>query len=664
MNLSEAKIEITRLAKLIEEHSHRYYELNQPSISDTEYDLLLKKLMALEEEFPQLKLLTSPSQRIGYKVQGELPTITHREKMFSLDNTYSIDEIKAWYERVVKGLGGERPSLTVEAKIDGASCALTYRRGELILGATRGDGNVGEDVTHNVKTIRSIPLMLKGDSPTLLEVRGEVYMDREDFAKLNRKRKDDGEEFFVNPRNAASGALKLLDSRLTAKRHLKFFVHSFGVQEGKKDFKGQWEFLEQCKEYGFVVNPHSRLCQNLDEVVDFCGDMQDKRQTLAYDVDGVVIKVNDLEDQAKLGNTHKSPRWAVAFKFPAYQATTVIREIIVQVGRTGVITPVAELEPVFCGGVTISRATLHNFDEIYRLGVNSNDRVLIERAGDVIPKIVKVVDKLSQGSYPIPQFCPSCGARIVKDLKELVAYRCVNPFCFKQLERGLLHFASRAAMDIEGLGEAVIGQLLNQGMVKNFSDIYHLKKENLLKLELFADKKAEKLLRAIEESKKQSLSRLLYGLGIANIGQKAASVLAEHFGSMEGLMAATEEQLTAIDEVGPVMALSIVDFFAQSQVRDLINEFKALGLTMKHAGVKKSDRLRAKKFIFTGELENLSREEAGLLVKAQGAEVVSTVSSASDYVVVGDNPGSKYAKALKLGITILNQKQFMEIIHG
>ncbi len=664
MTPSQAKVEIKKLSHQIEEHNHRYYVLDQPSISDEEYDRLLKELLALEKEFPQHKLSTSPSQRVGAKVEGDLPTVAHRLKMLSLDNTYSIEEVKLWYERVMKGLKGHKPLLTAEPKIDGASCALTYKQGELVLGATRGDGSVGEDVTHNVRTIRSIPLKLKSLlHPAWLEVHGEVYMDKKDFARLNQERKEQGEELFVNPRNAASGSLKLLDSRMTARRHLRFFVHSFGVWEGKKHPNSQWKFLQQCREYGFAVNPHNRLCKNLDETIAFCQDTQQKRQGLPYDVDGIVIKVNGLKMQDQLGTTLKSPRWAVAFKFPAYQATTIVRDITVQVGRTGVITPVAELEPIFCGGVTISRATLHNFDEIKRLRLNSGDRVLVERAGDVIPKIVKVSEKLSKGSFAIPKICPSCGAKIVKEDMEQVAYLCMNPSCPKQLERRLLHFTSRGAMDIDGLGEAAVIQLLKQGSVKDFVSIYRLRKEDLLKLELFADKKAEKLLTAIEQSKKQSLSRLIYGFGIANIGEKAASVLAGHFGSVDALMKATQEQLTSIHEVGPVTALSVVDFFAQPQVRALIEELKALGFNMKEAKIRKSDKLVGKKFVFTGELENLGRDEAWKMVETQGGEVASMVSPATDYVVAGDKPGSKYAKALKLGIMILNQKQFEEMVH-
>lgn len=662
MTPKQAHQEIERLCELINRHNERYYVEDNPVIADEEYDRLLKTLIELEERFPQFRSPASPTQRVGSKVSGDLPTVTHQQKMLSLDNTYSIEEIRAWYARVLKGLGDQGVDFTVEAKIDGVSCALTYRNGVLELGATRGDGAVGDDVTHNVRTVRTVPLMLKGDFAPLLEVRGEVYMDKRDFARLNEERLKNGEEPFVNPRNAASGSLKLLDARQTAGRGLKFFVHSFGVLKEGKEPGTQWDFLEQCAKNGFVVNELNRRCRTIDEVIDYCRMLQDKRQELAYDVDGVVIKVNSLLLQQQLGATNKSPRWAVAFKFPAYQASTVVREIIVQVGRSGVLTPVAEFEPVFCGGVTISRATLHNFDEIIRLGVNSKDKVLIERAGDVIPKIVKVVEKCSDGVFSVPSQCPSCGEAVVKEDALQVAYRCINPSCPKQLERGLLHFASRRAMDIEGLGEAVLIQLLEQGRIRRFSDIYHLKKEDLLKLELFADKKAEKLIKAIEASKKQSLSRLIYALGIANIGEKAAVVLAEHFGSMQALRQASADELRAIHEIGDITARAVVDFFAQPQARRLIDEFNEAGLNMTQVKTQRSSKLAGKKFVFTGEMTGLSRDEASRRVVEQGGQVMGSVSAATDYVVAADKAGSKYTKALALGVMILNQKQFEELL--
>ena len=659
MNQTQAKKEIQALTKAIEGHNHRYYALNDPVISDEEYDRLFKKLIDLEETFPKLKSPTSPTQRVGAKVQGNLPTVKHSLTMLSLDNTYSLEELRQWYERVVKGLDGLKPALVAELKIDGLSCALTYRNGQLVLAATRGDGDTGEDVTHNAKTIRDIPLSLKGKAPALLEVRGEVYMDKKDFNSLNQQRKNEGQVLFANPRNAAAGSLKLLDARLTAQRHLRFFVHSPGLSKGALT---QWEFLEQAKRYGFVINAHNRLCRNLDEVIAFCEEYSLKRDEISFDVDGIVVKVNDLNQQARLGVTLKSPRWAVAFKFPAYQASTTIKEIIVQVGRTGVLTPVAELEPVPCAGVMISRATLHNFDEIKRLGVNSGDRVLLERAGDVIPKIVKVLEKHSQGEFVYPKVCPSCQGKIQKEKEVDVAYRCLNPSCPRQLERLLVHFASRGAMDIEGLGESVVGSLLDKGLVSDLADIYFLKKEQLLDLDLFADKKADNLLKAITNSKSRPLSKFLYGLGIANIGIKAAVNLAGHFGSLDAIIDARAEQLQAIDEVGPVMAKSVIEYFKQPQVKKLLAKFKDAGLNLSQIQWQASGHLlEGKKFLFTGEMKGVKREQAAFWVENQGGKVLTAVSKSLDYLVVGENPGSKLLQAKQLGITILNQKDFEAI---
>jgi len=662
MNQAQARKEIQALTKSIEEHNHRYYVLNDPLIADEEYDKLLKKLIDLEEKFPQLKSPTSPTQRVGEKIQGNLPTVQHSLMMLSLDNTYSIDELKLWHERVLKGLGGKKPAFTAELKIDGLSCSLIYRQDELVLAATRGDGVTGEDVTHNAKTIRDIPLSLKGKAPDFWEVRGEVYMDKKDFTLLNEGRKKNGEVLFANPRNAAAGSLKLLDARLTAQRRLRFFVHSPGLLE-KNSSSTQWKFLQEAKNFGFSVNQHNRLCQNFDEVIAFCEEYASRRDELGFDVDGIVIKVNDLNQQEQLGVTLKSPRWAVAFKFPAYQATTIIKEIIVQVGRTGVLTPVAELEPVACAGVMISRATLHNFDEIKRLGVNAGDRILLERAGDVIPKIVKLLEKNSKGDFVIPKTCPSCHGKIQKENEEDVAYRCLNPSCPKQLERLLVHFASRTAMDIEGLGESAVNQLLERGLIQDLADIYYLTKEQLLELEFFADKKADNLLKGIIQSKSKPLSKFVYGLGIANIGIKAAVNLAGHFGSLDAIIKACAEELQAIDEMGPVMAESVIEYFKQSQVKKLLRKFKDAGLNLSEPKRQLTgNRLEGKKFLFTGELTGLTREEAGQKVEELGGKVISAVSQNLDFLVVGESPGSKLVKARQLGIKILNQMEFEALL--
>lgn len=669
MDTKKAQQEILRLSQEIECHNQRYYTEDQPVISDKKYDDLLKKLVSLEEQFPQLKLPTSPTQRVGTKIPASAPTVTHSTRMFSLDNTYSIEELKEWGARIAKWLPEEEIEYVVELKIDGISASLSYENGEFILGATRGDGMTGENITHNLQTVRSLPLALKGSSssvPDLLDVRAEIYLRQKDFDALNERRKTNGEVVFANPRNAASGSVKLLDSRITAERNLQCFVHSFGVMDGGRRIETQWEFFKKAKKLGFCINPHNRLCRDLADVIAYCRKFQEARNSFGYEVDGVVIKVDSLEHQARLGETLKSPRWAVAYKFPAKQATTTIKEIKVQVGRTGVLTPVAELEPVECAGVIISRATLHNFDEIKRLGVNVGDGVLLERAGDVIPKIIKVVNRSrkKQKAFVVPKKCPECKSAIFRDKTGQVAYRCINLSCPKQLERSLIHFASRGAMDIKGFGKAVVSQLLERNVVSDLSDIYYLKKEELLALELFKDKKADNLLAAIEKSKKQPLSRLLFGIGVMNIGEKAASTLARRFRSMERLGHAKRQDLETIKDFGEIMADSLVRFFKQPSTKNLIEKFKKAGVCMNESVKTKGKKLEGKKFVFTGELPDLPRSQAKLFIKELGAEVVSSVSKNTDFVVVGENPGSKYQKAVNLGVAILNHREFQEIIHG
>lgn len=679
--MEKAPKEIARLSREIEEHNHRYYVLDEPTVSDKEYDELLLKLIKLEERFPDLKDPNSPSQRVGAKIPSGAATVTHRVKMYSLANTYSMDELQEWHERVVKGLPGQKVEYVAELKIDGVSTSLTYVQGRFTLGATRGDGVTGEDVTHSLKTVRSIPLKLmekKGEHlPEILEVRGEVYMNLNDFAALNKERKKSGEPVFANPRNATSGSVKLLDSRITAQRNLSCFIHSFGVLAqhtfsvpgGTAPFKTQWAFLTAIPAWGMRVNSQNKLCGTIDAVMAYCREYQHKRDTIPYEIDGVVIKVNSLKQQEQLGFTLKSPRWAVAYKFPARQVTTTVKEITVQVGRTGILTPVAELAPVECGGVTISRSTLHNFDEIKRLGVKKGDRVLVERAGDVIPKVVKVVEfsgRSGQKAPSVPAKCPACGGAVAKETEKDVAYRCVNPLCPAQIERGLLHFASRGAMDIEGLGESVIHQLCEKGLVKDFADIYFLKPKDLLELELFAEKKAENLLKAIEGSKKRPLSRFLFGLGILNAGEKVAFILARRFGSLEKLMRAESEDLEGIRGIGKVIAVSIVKFFKQPATHKLMAKFKKAGVNFVEpvfAFSKRSGKLQGKKFVFTGELTSMTRAQAGARVQELGADVIASVSVATDFVVAGENPGSKYQKAVNLGVKTLNEKQFQEMIN-
>ncbi len=669
MDKAKARQHITDLSKQIEEHNYHYYVLSQPRVSDKEYDNLLKKLIELEEKFPDLKSPLSPTQRVGTKIPSGAKTVTHRVKMYSLDNTYSIEELKEWHQRVLKGLPKEKIEFVAELKIDGVSAAFTYENGRLVLGATRGDGITGEDVTHGVKTIRSVPLHMRESKnftvPKILDVRGEVYMSRRGFEKMNREREKNDEELFANPRNATSGTLKLLDSRITAKRNLSSFIHSFGVIEGGRPIKGQWEFLQTAKQWGFCVNPLSRLCKSIDEVLDFCKEYQEKRSTITYEIDGVVVKVNDFNQQARLGATLKSPRWAVAYKFPAAQATTRVEDIVVQVGRTGVLTPVANLAPVECAGVTICRETLHNFDEVKRLGIKVGDRILLERAGDVIPKVVKVVESnKSAKAFKVPTKCPECGGPITKVREEDVAFRCTNPSCPKQIERGLIHFASRGAMDIEGLGVAVVEQLIDKNLIKDIADIYSLKREDLLTLELFADKKADNLLEAIKKSKLQPLSRFIFALGIMNVGEKAAATIAREFQTIGVILSTTAEDLTNIHEIGEVTARSIIEYFQKPATKKLIKKFKSAGLRLTEPKQKLlSTKLANKKFIFTGELGSMTREEASEKVKALGAEVLGSVSKNLDFVVVGESAGSKLKKAKELGLNILNEQQFKELVN-
>jgi len=656
--------EIESIREKIRKHDYSYYVLSQPLVSDKEYDDLMRRLKLLEDRYPQFLADDSPSQRLSSGISPGFKTVKHKVGMFSLDNTYSIDELADWDERVRKGLGSRRAyEYVVELKIDGVSANLTYSKGKLIVGATRGDGQMGEDVTANIKTIRAIPLALLGkDIPDFIEIRGEVYMEKKDFSQVNRERMDKGEVLFANPRNATSGSLKLLDSGTVAKRQLNFFAHSLGAYHNHL-INTQWDFLTRLKGWGVRTNMHSALCRNIDEVIAYCNKWQQKRDELSYEIDGVVVKLNDLIQQKDLGFTAKSPRWAVAYKFAARQATTELIAIKVNVGRTGVITPTAELKPVECSGVVISNATLHNFDEIDRLGLREGDRVLIERAGDVIPKVVKVVEQKGRKPYNIPAKCPACGERIVKEKEEDVAYRCINSDCPAQLERALLHFASRDALDIEGMGEAVINQLVSLKLLKSLADVYKLSLDNLLKLELFKEKKANNLLSSIEKSKQQPLARLIFALGIRHVGQKAAYTLAEEFGDMQKLMHAKLEDLDSIPEIGQVMAGSILNYFNLKQTRKLIQDLKDAGVNMRQLpGNFKTNKLTGKTVVFTGELAGFSRAEAEDLVRRSKGVPGSSISSKTDILVAGANAGTKFNKARKLEVKIIDEEEFKEMI--
>jgi len=668
MDIKKIQSAIENLREQIRHHDHRYYVLSDPEVSDKEYDDLLRKLKDLEAQYPQLITPDSPTQRVAGGIQEGFKTVKHREKMLSLDNTYSIEELREWEEKVKRFLKREvAVEYSVDLKIDGVSAALIYEKGFLKIAATRGDGDTGEDITANAKTIKSIPLKLIGnDYPEKIEVRGEIYLSKSDFETINAKKSKNDDQLFANPRNAASGSLKLLDTKIVAERNLSCFIHSFGWVEGYT-FKTQSEYLEKAAQWGLRANPSRKVCKSMDEVIKHCQEWEAKRESLDYEADGMVVKVNSFALQKELGFTMKSPRWAVAYKFPAHQATTKVEDIEFGVGRTGIITPTAIFKPVECSGVTISRATLHNFDEIKRLGVKKGDTVLIERAGDVIPKVIKVIASKRTGDEKdigVPKTCPACAGKIVKEKEDEVYYYCINPDCPAQLKRSLLHFASRNAMDIEGLGESAVEELVERKIIKSLVDIYILKKEDLLTLPLFKDKKANNLIVAVDVSRARPLSRFLFGLGIRHIGEKAALMLAQEFGSVDALFKADLEKLQAIPEVGPVMAQSIVDFFVSPKTNEMICAFKQAGLNMtEEKRVIQESALMGKIFIFTGELKTMSRSDAQALVVKLGAKYVSAISKNIDFVVAGENAGSKLGKAQKLRLTIIDETAFKKLLN-
>ena len=658
--------EVNALRQEIRKHDYLYYTLDNPKISDYDYDILFKRLQKIEEQHPDLITSDSPTQRISVTPSENFKQIKHSVPMLSLENVYNESELRDWENRIIKGLN-ESFELVVELKIDGVGLALTYVNNVLTIGATRGDGETGEDITLNTKTIRSIPLrILTENVPNIFEVRGEVYISKADFNNLNEQMMEDGNEPFANPRNSAAGSLRQKDPQITAKRPLKFFAHSYGKTEPELNLKTHWNFLDFSKECGLKYSDYAKVFNNIEDVISHYKHIETMRDKLPYEIDGIVIKVNSILQQKKLGQTARSPRWAIAFKFPARRATTKITNIRVQVGRTGILTPVADLEPVELSGVVVSHATLHNFDEIARLGVKIGDTVLIERAGDVIPKILQVIIEKRTGTekeFSIPKKCPICNSDVSKAKENDVAYRCQNPSCPQTLERGLTHFASRDAMDIDGLGEAAIHQLLERKLIFSFSDIYKLTKESLLTLDLFKDKKSQNLIIAIEQSKTRPLSRLLFALGIRHIGQKTAKVLAEHFKTLDKLSTASIDELTEINEVGPVMAQTIAEYFAQKSVIELIVQLKncSLNMTEPENEIIKSEMFE-ESFIFTGELSKYSRSQAEELVLIRGGKISSSVSAKTSYLVCGENPGSKLQKAQKFGIKIISESEFEKLL--
>ena len=656
----DPKEEIEQLKKLINYHNNLYYNLDNPVLSDTQYDELYKKLKELEEAYPQFRTKDSPTQRVGGKASNVFSQITHRVPMLSLDNSYSPDDIRAWHERAAKALQTDSFEMVLESKIDGVSCSLTYENGILVRAASRGDGRVGEDITANVRTIQNIPHELQNAPSGFLEIRGEVYLEKKDLEKINQGQRTKNETVFANTRNAAAGFLRHKDAKSVADRPLKFFAHSFGV--GDIPANSFSEFIDLCKKWGFSVTPVRTKTRSIEDIIRFYNQFSEARYQLPFDVDGLVVKVNRFDLQQILGTTAKSPRWAIAFKYPAPQATTTLKNVTFSVGRTGVITPVAELEPVTVGGVTISNATLHNFDEIKRLQVRVGDRVIVERAGEVIPKIVKVVEqKGTQDIYP-PTLCPCCGGKVYRETEE-VGYYCVNPSCPAQLRARLLHFASRDAMDIDGLGDAVMDQLLERGFIHDIADIYKLTFFHVLNLENFKDKKAQNLLDAIEASKHKPLAKLLFALGIGLVGEKTAEILAYHFHTLDALQEADVETLQSIREIGETVSKSVYDFFRDEKVRAQIEELRAAGLNFTQPQKELSGNVfEGKTLVFTGELPTLKRTEAEQLAKQHGGTASGSVSKKTSFVVAGENAGSKLKKAQELNIPILTEEEFLKMI--
>jgi len=653
------------LRERLHRHSYLYYVLNRPEIGDAEYDRLFNELKALEAAHPELVAPDSPTQRVGGAVAAGFASVQHRVAMLSLDNAYSADEIREFATRLARALPGETFRYVCEPKVDGLGVALLYERGRFVRGATRGDGRLGEDITQNLRTVRTIPLRLRAplDSLDLLEVRGEVFMGQEAFDRLNRRLEADEEEPFANPRNAAAGSVRQKDPAVTAGRPLDIFV--YGVSDVRpRSFTSHWEAIQALGEAGFKVNPRSRPCPDIDAVIAAVGDLERDRASLGYDADGAVIKVDSLDQQARLGSTTHHPRWAVAYKFPAQRATTVVRRIEVGVGRTGALTPTAILEPVDIAGATISRATLHNADEIERLDVREGDTVILERAGDVIPHILEVVaDKrpAHTSRFAFPTTCPVCGSATSRPEGEVVA-RCTNSTCPARLKESLLHYGSRRAMDIEHLGEAVVDQLVDRGLVRDFADLYALSVDRLADLDRLAEKSATNLYSAILGSKARGLARLLFALGIRYVGENVARILAMEFGRMATLIAATEDALAAVHGIGPRIAGSVALFFQQEENRRLVVALEAAGVVMEEQASSGPKLLLGKTFVLTGTLNSMTRDQAKEAIQRLGGRVSSSVSKKTSYVVVGADPGSKADDANRLDVPILDETAFRTLL--
>lgn len=664
MDLQSAEKRVKELHNLLNQYNYEYHVLDQPSVPDAEYDRLLHELIELEKDFPQLKSPDSPSQRVGGEVLDVFTKVQHQSSMLSLGNAFNEQDLKD-FDRRIRQAVGDHFSYVCELKIDGLAVSLRYEDGLFVQGATRGDGTTGEDITANLKTIRSIPLRL--NQSVSIEVRGEAFMPRKSFDSLNKRREEKGEELFANPRNAAAGSLRQLDPRIAASRNLDIFLYSI-ADVGETGVVSHSEGLDLLEDLGFKTNKERNRCANIDEVIQYIEKWTEKRPSLPYDIDGIVIKVDSLEQQQQLGTTAKSPRWAIAYKFPAEEVVTTLKEIELSVGRTGVITPTAILEPVRVAGTTVQRASLHNEDLIREKDIKIGDKVVVKKAGDIIPEVVNVLVEQRTGEeieFNMPTHCPECESELVR-LEGEVALRCINPKCPAQIREGLIHFVSRNAMNIDGLGERVVSQLFAEKLIEDVADIYKLTSEQLLALERMGEKSVTNLLNAIEASKANSLEKLLFGLGIRHVGAKAAKTLAQQFGTMDQLAKATHEELTAINEIGEKMADAVVTYFEMEEVEELLTELKAVGVNMEYKGRKPVSTENAESFfagktiVLTGKLEVLNRNEAKEKIEALGGNVAGSVSKKTHLVVAGEDAGSKLTKAQDLGIEVWNEERLLQ----
>lgn len=655
------KTEIESLRAEINRHNELYYQKNEIEISDAEFDALLVKLKSLEDANPEFVTPDSPTQRVGGRADG-WTSFRHKVPLMSLDNSYSLDDLRAFDERCQKLADGRKLDYVAELKIDGLSVSLHYENGFLQTGATRGDGNTGDNVTPNVKTIKTIPLKLKGDFPPEIEVRGEIFMARSVFKQINAELEMQGEKLYANPRNFASGTLRQLDSAVVASRRLDMFPYDVW-QGNQKPFASHWENFLWLEKQGFNVNPNRALCANIDEVIAFCDEMLALRDSLDYEIDGVVVKVNSTRLQDEFGATTKAPRWAIAYKYPAMQATTKLNGITVQVGRTGALTPVAELEPVLLAGTTVSRASLHNEDEIKRLNLKIGDWVLIEKSGEIIPQVLQIIESKRDGNeidYEFPKNCPVCGFDALRPEGEAVT-RCSNDDCPAKIKARLLYFAARKAMDIEGLGDGLVEKLVDSGLIKNVADLYSLTLEQVSAIERMAEKSATNLINQIESSKTRGLQKLLFGLDIRHVGERYAKILARHFRSIENLASASVEELDAIHEIGLAVAESVFNYFRNPKNLEIIERLKMAGVKTEIDGDTNgalNENFNGKTFVLTGKLEQFTRDEAAKIIEDLGGRVSSSVSKKTDYVVAGSDAGSKLTKAESLGVKVLSEEEF------